>query len=49
MLFSEERAIGISSTPGTQTITNWPGHEENDLSKTKVRMSGVSFRITRDW
>ena len=46
MLFSDESAIGISSTPGTQTMTNCPGENANGLSNTNVRIEGVS-RLTR--
>jgi hypothetical protein len=47
MVFSDDSAIGISSIPGIQTMTNCPGENGNDRSKTKVRMSDVSFFTRR--
>ncbi len=34
--------MGTSSTPGTQTITNWPGSNANARSKERVVTDGVS-------
>ena len=45
MAFAAEKAMGISSTPGTQTIQNWPGRMLKSSSKTKVLMVGVSSII----
>ncbi len=42
----EERAIGTSSTPGTQTITNCPGREAISRSKTNVLIDGVAWMIS---
>ena len=38
-----ESAMGISSVPGTQTITNWPGLNTISWSKTRVFTPGVSW------
>ena len=38
----DERAMGTSSTPGTQTITNWPGSNANGPVEGRVVTDGVS-------
>src|SRR5208337_836998 len=43
MLLGDDRAMGISSTPGTQTMTNCPGENVNVLSRKNVRTCRVSF------
>ena len=45
MEFFPERAMGISSTPGTQTMTNWPGVNLKDSERMNVRIFGVSLTI----
>jgi hypothetical protein len=39
--------IGISSSPGTHSITNWPGSAARGYAKRRVTVEGVSTTFSR--